>query len=90
MEIYKAPHEMTVIGVSWMKGDMGYTTAFPAIFLSAGDVLQLTLDPAPGEGGYKIITAKGLEFYGTLYFASDPHPPAPRDVDRYDYLLEEK
>ena len=88
---------MTVIGVSWMKGDMGYMKTFPAIKLKKDDILELTMDPEPGKGGYyKVITTKNLEMFGVYSSLSGVQvfetsfSATSRDVDKYDYLLEEK
>lgn len=98
---------MTVIGVSWMKGDMGYMKTFPAIVLKEGDYLKLELNPVLGNGKYQVITmkngisTKGLQIFETSFpVVAEPtwsktpekamYDKPPRDVDQYDYLLEEK
>jgi hypothetical protein len=85
---YTAPYNQTITGVSWTKGDAGYIKKFPAIVLLKGDTLELTLDPDPDEGGYTVHVATWSETLEKAMY--DRYDKPPRDVDQYDYLLEEK
>ena len=87
---YFAQHDQTVSGISWMKGDKEYKVTFAApVHLGKGDCLTVTLDPTPTVG-FLVITKNPPTIFQLI---SDPWAMSSskkRDIDKYDYLLEEK
>ena len=80
-----------------MAGDSEYKNMFAApVHLMKGDCLTVTFDPAPTVG-FLVITKKPPTVFQVI---SDPlkmgknqefrFSPKKRDIDKYDYLLEEK
>lgn len=96
---YFAQHDQSVTGITWMVGDNEYKNILAApVHLMKGDCLTVTLDPAPTVG-FLVLTKKPPTVFQVI---SDPlkmkigknqefrFSPKKRDIDKYDYLLEEK